>query len=119
MARAATVAVSADGATVAAPSLRARAPRFGIGGARSTSQFTDFDESLVWVGVLLLLIGLVMVYSSSIAFAEGSRFTGYRANYFLWRHGISLLIGGVAAWVAFQVPMAVWQRFALPLNRPH
>ena len=75
MARAATVAVSADGATVAAPSLRARAPRFGIGGARSTSQFTDFDESLVWVGVLLLLIGLVMVYSSSIAFAEGSRFT--------------------------------------------
>ena len=115
MASAAATAASADGATVAARSPRARTPRFGIGGARSTSQFTDYDESLVWVSVLLLLIGLVMVYSSSIAFAEGSRFTGYRANYFLWRHGISLLIGGVAAWVAFQVPMAVWQRFALPL----
>ncbi len=31
----------------------------------------SYDESLVWAGVLLLGIGLVMVYSASIAIAEG------------------------------------------------
>ena len=99
----------------AAVTRRARLPGIGGGGVRSDSTFTDYDEGLLWVSVLLLLIGLVMVYSSSIAFAEGSRFTGYRANYFLWRHAASLLIAGIAAWIAFQVPMVVWQRFALPL----
>ena len=94
---------------------RARLPGIGGTGTRTASAFTDHDEGLLWVTVLLLLTGLVMVYSSSIAFAEGSRFTGYRANYFLWRHAASLLAAGIAAWVAFQVPMAVWQRFALPL----
>ena len=113
------VASAMTAPAAAGTAARARAP--GIGGAvagstaRTASTFTDYDEGLLWVSVLLLLIGLVMVYSSSIAFAEGSRFTGYRANYFLWRHAASLLIGGVAAWIAFQVPMAVWQRFALPL----
>ena len=94
---------------------RARLPGIGGTGTRTASAFTNHDEGLLWVTVLLLLTGLVMVYSSSIAFAEGSRFTGYRANYFLWRHAASLLVAGIAAWVAFQVPMAVWQRFALPL----
>ena len=104
-------------ATSAAVTTRTRARLPGIGGTgtRTASAFTDHDEGLLWVTVLLLLTGLVMVYSSSIAFAEGSRFTGYRANYFLWRHAASLLAAGIAAWVAFQVPMAVWQRFALPL----
>ena len=102
--------------SAAAPTTtRARLPGIGGTGTRTASAFTDHDEGLLWVTVLLLLTGLVMVYSSSIAFAEGSRFTGYRANYFLWRHAASLLVAGIAAWVAFQVPMAVWQRFALPL----
>ena len=35
----------------------------------------EFDRSLAWSGLLLVAIGLVMVYSSSIAFAEASRFT--------------------------------------------
>ncbi len=87
----------------------------GTAGARTSSRFSEFDEALLWVAALLLLIGLVMVYSASIAFAEGSKFTGYRANYFLLRHAVSLGVGLIAAWIAFQVPIAVWQRFALPL----
>ncbi len=90
---------------------------FGLGAraAGGTGRFSEIDEGMLWVSALLLLIGLVMVYSASIAFAEGSRFTGYRAHYFLVRHAASLAVGGIAAWVIFQVPMAVWQRFALPL----
>ena len=49
----------------------------GAGSARAASRFTEVDEGLLWLAALILLTGLVMVYSSSIAFAEGSKFTGY------------------------------------------
>ena len=87
----------------------------GAGGARAGARFTEVDEGLLWLAALILLTGLVMVYSSSIAFAEGSKFTGYRADYFLVRHAASLAAGLIAAWIAFQVPVALWQRAALPL----
>ncbi len=87
----------------------------GAGSARAASRFTEVDEGLLWLAALILLTGLVMVYSSSIAFAEGSKFTGYRADYFLVRHAASLVAGVIAAWIAFQVPVALWQRAALPL----
>ena len=90
----------------------------GFGGnalAGGTTRFDDFDQGVLWVGVMLLLIGLVMVYSASIAFAEGSRFTGNRAHFFLVRHAVSLALGAIAAFIAFKVPMEIWQRYALPL----
>jgi cell division protein FtsW len=71
-----------------------------------------FDHGVVWVSVILLLLGLVMVYSASIAFAEGSKFTGYKAHYFLVRHSISLAVGALAAYVIFQIPIAFWQKNA-------
>ena len=95
----------------------ASVPR-GFGGnalAGGTTRFDDFDQGVLWVGVMLLLIGLVMVYSASIAFAEGSRFTGNRAHFFLVRHAVSLALGAIAAFIAFKVPLEIWQRYALPL----
>ncbi|HSN46954.1 MAG TPA: putative lipid II flippase FtsW [Casimicrobiaceae bacterium] len=71
-----------------------------------------YDGSLAWATLLLLAIGLVMVYSASIATAEASPHTGYRAWYFLLRHGLFLVTGLVAAYVAFQIPMKAWQRLA-------
>ncbi|HVF65809.1 MAG TPA: putative lipid II flippase FtsW [Casimicrobiaceae bacterium] len=71
-----------------------------------------FDASLAWTAGLLLALGLVMVYSSSIALAEASRHTGYRAWYFLARHASFVAVGLVAAWVAFQVPIKAWRALA-------
>ncbi len=51
------------------------------------------DVSLAWSALLLLAIGLVMVYSASIAMAEASRHTGFRPWYFLLRHGLFLVVG--------------------------
>lgn len=73
---------------------------------------SEVDLALLWGALLLLFMGLVMVYSASIATAEGSRFSGHQPAYFLVRHGIFLVIGFVAAAVAFQVPMTTWQQFA-------
>ena len=73
----------------------------------------NFDASLAWSAVLLLALGLVMVYSASIATAEASPHTGYRAWYFLARHAAFLTIGLCAGFLAFQVPVKVWQRAAI------
>jgi cell division protein FtsW len=73
---------------------------------------TAVDQALVWTAVLLAAIGLVMVYSASVAMAEAERFTGFRPHYFLARHGIYLAVGLAAAAVAFRVPVRYWQAAA-------
>src|SRR5512146_2362608 len=73
----------------------------------------EYDQSLVWVIVLLLGLGLVMVYSASVAIAEGSRATGHHPMYFLLRHAIFVTVSILLAVVAFQIPMQWWQRSAL------
>ena len=70
------------------------------------------DVSLAWSSLLLLAFGLVMVYSASIATAEASAHTGFRAWYFLARHAAFVAIGLLGAFFAFQVPVRVWQRTA-------
>src|SRR5690242_21175817 len=72
-----------------------------------------WDVSLGWATLLLLAFGLVMVYSASIAMAEASAHTGYRAWYFLARHAVFLADGLLAAFFAFQVPVKVWHRGAV------
>jgi cell division protein FtsW len=72
----------------------------------------EVDLALLWSALILLLMGLVMVYSASIATAEGGRFTGHQPAYYLVRHGVFLVIGLVAAAIAFQVPLATWQQLA-------
>ena len=64
----------------------------------------EYDRGLAWAALLLAATGLVMVYSASIAMAEASAHTGYRAWYFLARHAVFLVLGLVAAFFAFQVP---------------
>lgn len=72
----------------------------------------ELDALLLWPALGLLLLGLVMVYSSSIAMAEGSRFTGNQSAYFLYRHSVFLVIGFLAGVVAFQIPLRLWQQAA-------
>lgn len=80
--------------------------------ARARVPLPEFDQALVWTTLLLMGLGLVMVYSASIAIAEGSRATGYQPTYFLLRHGVFLAAAVIAAAVVFQVPMRVWQQAA-------
>lgn len=75
----------------------------------------DFDQTLVWSAILLLSLGLVMVYSASIAIAEAGRGTGGYAAHFLVRHSVYLLVGLLTGLIAFQVPMPVWQKYSFHL----
>jgi cell division protein FtsW len=72
----------------------------------------EYDASVVWTALLLVTIGLVMVYSASIATAESARATGGQASWYLARHAAFLGASVVAGALAFQVPMRSWQRAA-------
>ncbi|MEO8003365.1 MAG: putative lipid II flippase FtsW [Betaproteobacteria bacterium] len=83
-----------------------------IGLAGRPSTITEFDYAVVSVAGLLLTLGLIMVYSSSIAIAEGGRFTGYQPAYYLIRHSVFLFVGLMAGFVCFQFPMRFWEQAA-------
>lgn len=72
----------------------------------------EIDHLALWAALILLFTGLVMVYSASIATAEGNRFSGHQPAYFLIRHTIFLAIGFVVAVGVFQVPLSLWQKAA-------
>ena len=80
---------------------------------QSTSvQVRGFDQPLVWVTMTLLLWGLVMVYSASIAMPDNPRFANYAHTHFLMRHLVSMGVAFVGALLAFQVPVQTWERVA-------
>ncbi|TXI18969.1 MAG: putative lipid II flippase FtsW [Nitrosomonas sp.] len=76
-----------------------------------TRVLADYDQALVWSAILLLSIGLIMIYSASIAIAE-AQFGADRANYYLLRHVSFLVIGLTLGLIVFQIPMHVWQKYA-------
>jgi len=78
--------------------------------ASAATQNVDFP--MVWVVAALLLSGLVMVYSASIALPDSPRFANYAPTHFLVRHLMALLIGVAAALVAFAVPVRQWQAWS-------
>jgi cell division protein FtsW len=90
----------------------ARASALFYGDAKSRPPLAAYDHALVWSCLLLFTFGLVMVYSASIAIAEGSRATGYQSLYFLLRQTAYLVVGLVCGAIAFQVPLRTWQRLA-------
>jgi cell division protein FtsW len=72
----------------------------------------EYDSALVWTATVLLGLGLVMVYSASIAIAEGGRGTGHQSMYYLLRHGVYIALSVAMGVVVFQVPSRVWQQAA-------
>ena len=70
------------------------------------------DIALLWVTVALLAWGLVMVYSASVAMPDNPKFARYAHDYFLTRHAFFLGLSFVAGLLAFQIPIAVWERWA-------
>ena len=75
-------------------------------------RMAGFDRALVWVTVALLMWGLVMVYSASVAMPDNPRFARYAHTHFLSRHIMSLVVAFIVAMLTFQVPMTTWEKVA-------
>ena len=78
----------------------------------NTASVFGADQVLIWLVVAILSWGIVMVFSASIAMPDNPRFANYAQSHFLTRHLFSLVRGGVAALLVFQVPISVWEKWA-------
>jgi len=76
------------------------------------SRMMEYDQPLVWVVVLLMLFGMVMVYSASIALPDSPKYANYKNGHFLMRQTIFVGTALVAAFLTFRVRVETWQRLA-------
>jgi cell division protein FtsW len=76
------------------------------------SRMLDYDHSLLWAVIALLGLGVVMVYSASIAMPDSPKYASYHDYAFLARHIVSLVIATVAALITFRIPVSTWERYA-------
>ena len=83
-----------------------------IAGGSQATRISGFDSALVWCVVALLSLGLVMVYSASVALPDSPKYKLYSPTFFLSRHALSLAIAFVAALVVVQLPIKLWERAA-------
>ena len=80
--------------------------------SRERMNAASYDQMLLWVTLILLGLGLVMVYSASIAIAEADKAVGHQSTYYLIRQSIFIVVGLCVGAVSFQVPVAAWQKMA-------
>ena len=73
---------------------------------------SEYDLTLLWTVLALLALGVVMVYSASIATAEADRHVGYRSSYYFVRQLLFVGLSLGAGFVVFQIKVDVWQKWA-------
>jgi len=71
-----------------------------------------YDYNLFWAALILLGLGLVMVYSSSVDSAAASKLSNYENYYYLVRQSIYILLGFIIGYICFLIPIYFWQRTA-------
>ena len=79
---------------------------------QSRSQMLDYDQMLVWVTMLLMLFGMVMVYSASISLPDSPKYTGYTNTHFLLRQAIFIGFSTVIGYGVFHIKIEIWQKYA-------
>jgi len=85
------------------------APKASTGLAQR-SKMMEYDQLLVWVVLGLMLFGMVMVYSASIALPNSPKYASYKSSHFLLRQAVFIAISVVAGLIVFRIPLHVWQR---------
>lgn len=83
-----------------------------VGRSGQPVRLQGFDQALVLVVLVLMALGLVMVYSASVALPDNPRFARYTPTHFLSRHLLSIGVATAAALVMLQIPIRVWERYA-------
>ncbi len=73
------------------------------------------DIELIVTAGILMLLGMVMVYSVTIGMPDSPRFAAYKPWHFLVRHAFAMVVGVAAGALVFSVPTTVWQRWAMVL----
>jgi cell division protein FtsW len=75
------------------------------------SNMLEYDQALVWVTALLLLLGMVMVYSASVGLPDSPKYANYKNHHFLARQAGFIIFGLAAGFLAFRVRIEQWERW--------
>ena len=81
----------------------------------SFATISSIDYSVIAVILALLILGLIMVYSASISLGDSPKYQTSE-GYFAVRHAIYIVIGLMAAFFVFKVPLSRWYPFSYPLG---
>ena len=76
------------------------------------STMSTYDQPLVWVVLLLMLFGMVMVYSASISLPDSRKYAQYSNAHFLIRQASFIGISLIAGLLTFRVKIEDWQKLA-------
>ena len=80
--------------------------------AGQPTRLQGFDITLLWVVLAMMALGLLMVYSASIAMPDNPRFAKYLPTHFLTRHIVAICFGLVAGLITVQLPVSTWEKVA-------
>ncbi|KQN79225.1 MULTISPECIES: putative lipid II flippase FtsW [Duganella] len=86
-----------------------------IDGRARQSKMMEYDQPLVWVTIILMLLGMVMVYSASISLPDSPRFANYvrwQNTYFLQRQAMFVVVSLVIGMFVFRTRIATLQKWA-------
>jgi cell division protein FtsW len=76
------------------------------------SNMLEYDQALAWVVILLMLLGIVMVYSASISLPDSPKYAKYQTWNFLLRQTVFVGVSIVVALFTVRIPVKTWQRAA-------
>jgi len=94
------------------PLFGSAAAQASLRGVAQRSKMMEYDQPLIWVVMLLMLFGMVMVYSASISLPDSSKYANYSNAHFLIRQALFICISLVASLFVFRVRIETWQRWA-------
>ncbi len=81
-------------------------------GGRPLEATLPFDEVVVWIVGILLMLSLVMVYSATIAMPDMPKFKNLSSYHFLKNHAIFISVSLFAALGAAAIPIRFWEKHA-------
>lgn len=96
----------------AMPSFSGAAARKAVSSLDQRSKMMAYDQLLVWVVLLLMLFGMVMVYSASISLPDSPKYARYDHAHFLVRQAMFIVVSLIAGLFTFRVRIETWQKLA-------
>jgi cell division protein FtsW len=79
------------------------------------SKMMEYDQPLVWVTLILMLLGMVMVYSASISLPDSPKYVNYvrwQNTYFLQRQAMFVVVSLIVGLFVFRIRIADLQKAA-------
>ncbi len=89
-----------------------QSPSATVTGHARQSKMMEYDQPLFWVSLLLMLLGMVMVYSASISLPDSPKFANYKNSYFLTRQATFIVISLLTGLFVFRVRVSTLQKAA-------